>query len=124
MKREFIAGLRELADFLEAHPELPQPVNGSFNVFVRDKATFVQIARSLNYATKNGNGELFWLTKQFSGEVSVDINVARELVCQRKVTPVNIPECVVKAQPECVVPAHTKEIVEWDCDPILAEAVP
>jgi hypothetical protein len=67
---------------------------------------------------KNGDEQFLRLTKRF-GTVKLRAVFSRTEVCERIVLGTEeIPEYV---QPEKVIPAHVKEIVEWRCPSLLEE---
>jgi hypothetical protein len=117
---EFIAGLRELADFYEAHPTLQAPWEGIayFNLYpegyfenTREGARLV--AKEFSPVKKDYSSEThFVLEKRFSGGVGFDFNFPRDVVCERK----QVGTKIVPASEEREVPVY-----EWECtDPILA----
>lgn len=130
-RSEFVAGLRELADWYEQHPDFPLPTYGVtakvWPPFDRP-APLADYARQLGHADKEANGMLdeFRLTKHFPGDVKVIAAARREDVCERKVT----TETVYVQQPD---PELTKDVplvdveeererVEWVCpDSILQQ---
>lgn len=111
-------GLRELADFLDANPDVPvRGLDCCINVFADDKAHIVRTARIAGWQ-KNYNGNWFALQRWFGdGAIQLDVNIERGEICRRVVTGTE----VIPAQPE-----RTVDTVEWVCDtPLLAgEAVP
>ena len=110
-REKFIEGLREAADFLDAHPGLPTQFGPiACNVFVDTKEEFATFARMGGWA-KNANGEWFFLTRTI-GSLQYEINIYRRKVCRRVVTGTrDVP----------AAPAHVIEDVTWNCDePILA----
>ena len=111
---EFAAGLRAAADFFEQHPDLA-PVSGDTQIdyFAIDKAELANIARRIGRSEKGQVNSWFYLRKNFGGRVYFDVNVARELVCKRTVIG------TVEHPAELKEP-WTEEIVEWECDPVLA----
>lgn len=105
-REEKIAGLRALAAYLEAHPEVPVPVLGRMYAFAtKDKLR--AIARALRSATKTASGDYFALEKSF-GPVILQVNFPRDQVCRRVVVGVD-------HVPEKTIPAHIVERVEWFC---------
>lgn len=111
-RRDYITGLRELADFIEAHPELPSPWGGGHNAFVENKADLANIARAGARWDKGVSGDYFYLRKQFSGGTTYEINVSRDQVCRKVVTGTRI---------EPAKPEQEVETYEWVCDePLLA----
>lgn len=113
-RREFVTGLREMADFIEAHAHIPLPWPGSQNAFVSDKAELAAIAKACGGRwAKNATESFFYIKKPFSGGHSYEVNISRESVCRRVVVGTRIEP----AQPEQEV-----EDVRWVCDePLLSE---
>lgn len=114
-----IAGLRELATYLEAHPEA-ELYGPMFNVFVDSREELSAIARQNKPIAKSYKGEWFCLVKTFSGGVTLEFNIKRDRVCRRVVT----KEIVTR--PKTVIIEGETETVEiekvsWEgCDePIL-----
>lgn len=133
---EITAALREAADLLEQHPELPAPyINGSdwglsldWQMMVKhgnnlsaQKATAAQVVQAIGGDWQKVElGDTFHF-RQTHGLLRLDVYVDRPAVCERVVTgteTVTIP--AVEAQPERV---EEREVVEWRCQPLLAEAV-
>jgi len=112
-REEFIAGLREAADFLEAHPDLPHQESPiQINVFVNTKEELATLARMGSWQ-KGGDDNYFYLMRDV-GALRYDINIAREKICRRVVT----GQEVIPAREEQIV-----EKVEWVCDePLFAHA--
>jgi hypothetical protein len=109
-----IQGLRQLADFLEAHPAVPLPVLWGLNAYARSRADLAAAARVGGW-TKSYNDSWFALSREFGeGAVTLEINIERGQVCRKVVTGTR----VVPAQPESVV-----ETYDWVCDEpaLLAE---
>lgn len=120
MMTEVAAGLRALADWFDenaeyASPEILAPV--TVNLFLATKADLIAFkqASGASRLEKNAVGSMFWLRRDFGGGIGVEANVPREEACRRVVTG-------TREVPEQVVPAHVEEIVEWECEPLLAEA--
>jgi len=109
-RAEFVAGLRELADLLEKHPDIPEPIM-SANAFVDTREELAKVAR-LGFWEKCEQGEWFILARNFSAGLRLEVNINRSKVCKRKV----VGTRVVPARPE-----RTEEIIEWICAPILPE---
>lgn len=109
-----IQGLRELAMFLEQHPEVPCPMVGGQNAFIATKAEMRALARVTSWR-KEYVGSWFTLAKDFPGDVALHLNIERSTVCRKVVTGTK----VVPARPE-----HEVEEFEWVCDePLLQETV-
>lgn len=112
---QFAADLRALADFYEAHPTLPIPVVSPVNAFVYTRAELADAARALSTAAKGGSFGWFYLRKQITPSLILDINVERAKVC----TPRVVGTKLVPAQAE-----RFEEVLEWDCGSVLDAAAP
>lgn len=125
--QQFIQGLRELADFYERYQGTPLPPTylRYFGIYGdASPAQLVQIAKApgATKTEKEYSGRDFRLKKIFSGEVVLSFSLNREQVCSKRVTGTReVPETVIPAK---VVAAHTEEIVEWDCHPLLSPPAP
>ena len=109
---EFVRDLRALADFYTAHPTLPIPVVSPVNAFVYTRAELADAARALSTAAKGGSFGWFYLRKQITPSLILDINVERAKVC----TPRVVGTKLVPAQAE-----RFEEVLEWDCGPVLTD---
>ena len=108
----YIRGLRELADWYEAHPDAEAPLIPVATVIASTKDELAQWARWLAPCRKGAIGDtLIGVARQF-GPISFAVSAYRTEVCTRRV--VGTEEI-----PERTVPAHTKEIVEWECPSFL-----
>lgn len=131
-RREYIAGLRALADLLEQHDELPLPWQGSgapmtfhflYGGNEKDRLTAAirAIGGKWTKDVRDGEyGDYFDATGKLRG-LSIKLTAYRDAVCERVVKgteTVDVP--AVEAQPSRT---ETREIVEWVCAPLLAEAV-
>jgi hypothetical protein len=129
------AALRQAANLLEQHPQLPQPYittlsNGRAKVswylpithgVASQKAIAATILRTLgghwDKRTVAGVDDFYFDSKL--GLLDLTVNVDRPAVCERVVVgteTVTIP--AVEAQP---ARTETREIVRWDCRPLLAD---
>ena len=114
--KEFADGLRVVADFYEQHEEFPRPLN-PFDVFsVDDEATLELVARTLGTVEKFTIGDdLFGIRRRF-GPILLRVIVDRDIACTRRVVGTERVEASFS-------PAYDREIVEWDCRPLLKEIV-
>lgn len=113
-RRACVAGLRELADFIERHEDLPVPYGCNLNVFASDKAELARLARVGGVKwQKASTPDYFYLRAVFEGDYSYEVNIDRSAVCRKVVTGTRL----VPAQPE-----QTVEEFHWVCDePLLSE---
>jgi hypothetical protein len=129
--------LRAVADLIDAHPDLPTPTvfayrDGAVDVawqLMNDEATkddqrtaAQRILREIGGKwTKSAWDERFDFEQKRDNGLTLQILTHREQVCTRRVVgteTVTIP--AVEAKPERT---EEREVVEWDCDPVLTEAV-
>lgn len=118
---ELVEGLRELADFIEDHPELPitQPyLTLTFWIWSEGeegKRKAAIAARAFGNAQKIHGGGYLDIRKKF-GPIAVDFTVSRDAVCRRIVTGTKVTPAETR-----VIPERVEETVEWICDePLLA----
>ena len=97
-----IAGYREMADFLEAHVDVPMPFEKE-NVYRWDRETFLKDAAAL--ATHGGcqklkeNGN--YIVRRMFGPISLDVYINENTVCTL-VTPAvyHCPDSLLEAASE------------------------
>jgi len=126
--------LRAVAELLDAHPELPEPYittqggRANLNWFLQlegneaeQKATAAVIVKTLGGKwNKRDHYEGKFAFAQTRGGVDLFVQVTREAVCERVVTGTKTVTVPAKpAEPEQVI---EREIVEWRCESLLAEA--
>jgi hypothetical protein len=129
-RESYIAGLRKLADALEAHPEIPMPGQGSsagnplLTYFFGDDAREQMAAARRALGCPFGKGvDEKWL--KLNGQMEglhLQLYAGRDAVCTRRVVGTEereVEEEITPAVTEKVV--KTIEIVEWDCHPILGD---
>lgn len=105
----FVQGLRDMADFLEQHPNVDHPKNDTMNVFVSTREDIVRNARGSSWE-KIYNDTWFYLRKEFGEDLIFEINCARATICRQ----VEIGEKIVPAQP--AQPERVEKVYEWICD--------
>lgn len=134
-RREYNDGLRQLADFLDAHPEVPLPYMGSYQtgtfqptmsiILIGDdqKEILADIARAMGTAAKRVDDDRF---RQFGG-IALSVSASREQVCERVVVGTH-EEIVEEPDAEALAAVPTRKVtkvvedVEWKCTPLLAAA--
>jgi hypothetical protein len=133
-----VAALREAADLLEQHPDLPQPYitsssNGTASLswylhgdnlgLSGQKDAAALIVSTIDGEWLKGSGDWEGPLGTFSqrrGLLRLTVTVTRDAVCERVVVGTEtrtIP--AVEAQPERT---ETVEKVEWRCQPLLADS--
>jgi hypothetical protein len=127
---EYIAGLRALADLLDQHPDVPTPYHGhdvELAIFTRNKDELITTARALPGkldkafdARRDVYG--FELHGKIHG-LQVIVYAHRDQVCHRVVTGTRqVTKTVPAPDAPMVEITETVEDVEWQCEPLLAEA--
>lgn len=112
---EYANGLRQIANWYEAHPEVPQP-HQNFQVFTaRTRAELECVVRAMESCKKvqDPNLNLFRLCRDFGG-IRVEFITSLSEVCTKRVIR-------TETVPEHVIPACTREIIEWDCHSSLLD---
>lgn len=123
---DFIQGLRDLAQFIEDHPELSLPLAATFTNYGYDsKAEASMLAAAMRPCKKDYQDTLFSLIKEF-GPHSLRFVFMRNEVCEpvvigKRIIPAveakMVPAKLIEAQPE-----REEEIVEWRCGTSLLES--
>lgn len=136
-RAEYIAGLRQLADVLERHPEQSLPMDREFTCWARDYdgKTWLTPVDRLEVFSKSfpgtkhkdtfvyGDCNEFWLRVHLHG-ISVICRSDREQTCTKRVVGTKrVVETVVDPAEYAKLPRTTvereEEIIEWDCPKIL-----
>lgn len=133
-QREFIASLRQVADFFEEHPQLPTPCNTEFHVHFWPAAgkpqlrTFARAFSDYGGVKKDvfgehGNDPSLKLVGRI-GTLEIWTSAERAKVCVRRQTGTRtipatpaLPECVQPAKPG--QPERIEPLYDWDCGPFL-----
>lgn len=117
-------GLRELANWIESHPEISLPNDVIHNYALNTKEEAALCLRALKPCKKEYTEDFFKLVRNF-GPIKVIHLFNRDAVCQRVVTGKRIvqahldPGYVVPAK---MVEAHEEDIVEWRCGDALLDS--
>lgn len=126
---EFVAGLRAVADWYEARPELNPPVStvhyayyggdmGGGNL-VDSKTGLRWFAKLAGKVRKAVTEYTYSLTAEPDANSTVAVCASRSAVCEPiEVGTRHVPPVVV---PEQITPAYDEPIYEWRCPPILAD---
>lgn len=135
---DIVEGLHALADLIEAHPELAEHFEFS-DAFAKvhlpvdhhddpraSMAAWARAGKALGHpVTKDYDGRWGSVTVTLSDAVKIWAYAKREKVCTRVVTGTETVTITVP-DPDVVVPTveieQTRDIVEWRCEPLLAES--
>jgi len=123
-RREFIEGLRAVAQFYEENPGAwYDGMHLTLNMYVWGRAarkTLTETARAFGRCNKIYDDHNITVSRQFSEQVTVAVFAAKARVCRRVILGARIlPARVVPAVEEVHIPTSRVEIVEWQCDPLL-----
>lgn len=112
---EQIADARAVLDWLENHPEVELPYDFRYGFLIagiNTKDELATLARAFGESEKEFVDDGFYLRKRFGG-TQLYAYTARQEVCERVVVG-------TEEVPERVIPASTREVVEWRChEPLL-----
>jgi len=128
-RRQFIEGLRAVAEFYEKNPGAwYDGMHLTLNMYVWGRAArkvLIETARLFGRCNKIYDENNMTVSRQFSEQVTLAVFAARARVCRRQVLGSRIlPERIVPATSELRIPASRVEIVEWQCDPLLKDDQP
>jgi len=121
-RRGIIQGLRDMADALQAHPELPTPYDITVSIFwqigddgrlgehVRQEhARAAMAALPGGWEKQADGGDFISYIRAFGPDVAYQINADRAEVCRRvQVGTRNVP-------------AHDEPVYKWECGPEATE---
>ena len=121
-------GLTELRDWLTQHPDAEGHMCGTVYILrgsTGDPADLVRLITAgapLGSVTKKASPStpgILFVERKFSGGVLIQYQAPRDEVCTRRVVGV---ETVEVPDPDAPLVTIEREIVEWDCLPILGGA--
>lgn len=112
-----VAGLRELADFIEQHPQFVGALDyEKFHCFVGDEDEFTALVSELGgKRTKEASNDYFGVSR-FFGPIEMYVYTNREQVCTATVVGT---ETVTVRDPNAPLVEIERDIVEWECGPVL-----
>ncbi len=128
-RRQFIDGLRAVAEFYEKNPGAwYDGMHLTLNMYVWGRAArkaLIETARLFGRCNKIYDENNITVSRQFSEQVTLAVFAARARVCRRRVLGSRIlPERIVPATSEVRIPASRIDVVEWQCDPLLKDDQP
>jgi hypothetical protein len=116
-RNENIAAIRRLADILEEHPNTPIPWNltpsGCISIMCLSRAEFVASIKAFGNGKKADGGDSLDFTPDFP--LKINIHGFKSAICEARVTKIEVPEQIIPATEQQVIPAHTEERVEYSC---------
>lgn len=117
----WLTGLRQMADFLEAHPAVPLPsVHQPVYIWGADaQRQLAAAALALGDAEKEADASFFSLVRRF-GPIVYTVKAYRENVCERVV--VGTKTITTQVPPEGVemlTVTREEDVVEWRCPPSI-----
>lgn len=126
---EWLTGLREMADFMEANPDLiPSWSTFMVNLFQEDDETSAQflarMARRLGTASKEATEPYFYLVRRF-GPHDIRATAARDKVCERvqvgiRTVTEEVPDPAHVIDVPTITVTREEPVYDWICpDSIL-----
>ena len=117
---EFIAGIRALADWMDAHENMPAPDSMNVgNVYASSRDHLLELRRRCGLREKFSTDDCLGnsyigFRKVFSANVRLELFSTKDRTCDR----VEVGTKIIPAKPEFTVPATPETIVpvyEWRC---------
>ncbi|HEX4501075.1 MAG TPA: hypothetical protein VH187_07940 [Scandinavium sp.] len=120
---DIVQKLRKLADWFEQHPGVPEPHLNRIDIFAFEKEDFLSAAREMGPASKHSDEEWYNLTTsaEHSG-IPVELTIRHRNMCERIETKVLVPEQIIPAKAEEIIPEHEEVRVEWKCPESILSA--
>lgn len=123
---EYANGLRQVAEFIESHTEIPLPSATLSCYNLTNKRVAALTARALGQGgrcNKIYDDSILRLKREF-GAIELEYIGMRYNVCEQiKVGTRVVPERYVPPQPATegqVIPEHEEAVYNWVCSPLLA----
>lgn len=123
--KEFVIGLRRMADWYEVNPDFPQPgscsANGIFTVFAYSPEEFIKLKDGLGSSLLEVDNYCMRAFKSF-GDTQLCVYAIRSSVCKKRV--VGTKMVTERVATQWTDKEVEQDIVEWDCPPELQPAEP
>jgi len=125
--KEYAIGLRQIATWLEHHPEvdLPEPKLTAYSLYSKEKASVT--ARALGAGGRCDKvfaDTLVTLKRDFNG-ITLQYHGTRSNVCEQVAVGKRVvPEQYIPPKPATeaqVIPEHEETVYEWRCAPLLGK---
>ena len=115
-RKQFIAGLREAADFFENNPQLKVPLDRDLTVYSVTGADLATFARAFGKCDKVTDDFSFQLVHTLPSGFQLKTYTSRENVCKRVLVKTEeVPAHTIPAVPEKFIEASTRNVYEWEC---------
>lgn len=121
MPTDFTDGLRKLAALIDERELSTEYEYLTHMICCSDRDEMIGTIRKLGGKWDKGEigGYHFAMTRELSDSVKVQVFVPRAEVCTAKVVGT---KTVKRADPEAPLVDVEEDIIEWECDPVLARA--
>lgn len=134
--REVADEARRLADWLDTHAEAISNLGDNFDLGIVDlrvtffgygpadeqknlAAAFARMRRGARKTSKDANGSFFELRHEFGRFAKAEACLSRDQVCERRVVgkeTIAVEDYSIERPKKLI----EREIVEWECPPVLA----
>ena len=124
---EYADGLRQVADFLESHPEIPLPESTltSYDLYSKDKAAVTAKALSQGGRCDKVFEDALVRLRRVFGTITLQYLGTRSTLCEQvRVGTRIVPEQYVPPEPATearTIPEHEEAVYEWKCPPLLGK---
>lgn len=118
--QQFADGLRQIADLIEAHEEIPLPEPRLAYCGVDSKGQLAAVVRALGCVEKDWSIDSLVQIRRMFGPIALEYIGSRYNICER----VQVGTKLVEAEPQRIVPAtEAREvpIYEFHCGPLLSD---
>lgn len=116
---EYVKGLRELADFLESHPDLPMPGTKTYSVEAwLHKLEPAAVAKNMGFCEKIYHDESIGLLRKFHG-VGYQIKFSRNKVCKKVLVGY---KSVTRYKTQYTPIQEMEAVYEWQCEEPIMKA--
>jgi hypothetical protein len=128
-RRQFIAGLRAVAQFYEGNPDAwYDGIHLTLNMYIWGREAREILARNVKAfgsCTKIYDDTNITISRKFSEQVTLSVFAPRATICRRVILGTRILAArTLPASGEVHLPATTEQIVVWRCDPLLQDESP
>jgi len=117
---QLVDGLRDLADFIEANPQFADALSHPrFLLYTHEAEDFARLASELGGDRQKDADDNFFGVSRFFGAIELYVYTSREQVCEARVVGT---ERVLVPDPNAPAIEIERDVVQWECKPILGGA--